>query len=213
MPYSHAGRVRAELSCCRHLLTPFHCFFISCSYVRSIFTACSKHISDQLRDRHLPREHMNPSPTYGGIQVQVKLLRPRSSSHMAFSSHGMPATPVQSSAGREYEGVNDFLVYMYVVQNMSQIYHCTKQCQEILYFKHSSISDIAYIILYTFQTASKNFKNGVCDINPMLVGKQKLSMFGCTMALCTPIGCPIFLLGVVFTYVNPLFHILKCNIP
>ena len=125
VPYSHAGRVRAELSCCRHLLTPFHCFFISCSYVRSIFTACSKHISDQLRDRHLPREHMNPSPTYGGIQVQVKLLRPRSSSHMAFSSHGMPATPVQSSAGREYEGVNNFLVY--VVQKV-----VSRDCQSAL---------------------------------------------------------------------------------
>ena len=74
---------------------------------------------------------MNPSPTYGGIQVQVKLSHPQSSLHMAFSSHGMPATPVQSSVGREYEGVNDFLVYMYVVQNMSQIYHCTKLCQEI----------------------------------------------------------------------------------
>jgi len=43
------------------------------------------------------REHMNPSPTNGGIQVQVKLLRPRSSSHMAFASHGIPALPVQSS--------------------------------------------------------------------------------------------------------------------
>ena len=51
----------------------------------------------RLVQRHLPREHVIPFPTYGGIQVQVKLLRLESSSHMAFSSHGILATPVQSS--------------------------------------------------------------------------------------------------------------------
>ena len=43
------------------------------------------------------RVHMNPSPLYGGMQVQVKLSRPGSSSHMAFASHGIPSLPVQSS--------------------------------------------------------------------------------------------------------------------
>ena len=51
----------------------------------------------RLVQRHLPREHVIPFPTYGGIQVQVKLLRLGSSSHMAFSSHGILATPEQSS--------------------------------------------------------------------------------------------------------------------
>ena len=47
---------------------------------------------------------MSPSPINGGIQVHVKLSRLTSSSHMAFSSHGMPAIPVQSSVGGEYQG-------------------------------------------------------------------------------------------------------------
>lgn len=39
---------------------------------------------------------MNPSPTYGGLQVHSKLPGPGSSSHLAFKSHGSPGLPVQS---------------------------------------------------------------------------------------------------------------------
>ena len=59
--------------------------------------ALHNQVKQRRSERHLPREHMNPSPTYGAMQVHVKLSRLLSSSHMAFSSHGMPAIPVQSS--------------------------------------------------------------------------------------------------------------------
>ena len=104
---AHAGRVRTKLGLLQTFTPSFHHFLFLCLGQSLLHAATTLAI-----ERRLPREHMNPSPTYGGIQVQVKLSRPRSSSHMAFSSHGMPATPVQSSAGRKYEGVNDFLVYV-----------------------------------------------------------------------------------------------------
>jgi len=49
-------------------------------------------------------KHENPFPSRGGIQVQEKLLGPGSSSHTAFSSHGVL---VQSSVRGMKQGRGD----------------------------------------------------------------------------------------------------------